>query len=1221
MNTAILASLGLISFTLILLVILAAMSRGLLKTALRLFSRKKKLTILTIMALVVGSSIVTGSLAVGDSMQHAIVRGVYDDLGSVDIVVSSGGLYNESVLGELSSTPELIGITDAFAGTLSLKGSSRSSANGLTESGTNIVGYDSLLLLGFGPFWLSGGESYFEVVPPGEAIINQDLADRLNAREGDVITITTRNPAFSLESIYSNLSGQSWGNVTVRRVVANTGLGRLNLETTSRTAPNMFVNLTYLQSLIGAPGEINTILVSNLGDDRESVELTEEVGLALQVALDQSIGYRDIAMNVDAFDYVRVESENVFFDDEYLSRVEQISTRLPGADAVSPLTSYFVNNISFAGHGVPYSVVTGLDPVADSDFGLFMDNATGLSITADIGDDEIIITNYTAGRLGASVGDTVSVNYTIFTRAYTQVYRIIDFEVAHVVDIAGKAHDENLMPPIPGIRGESSCAFWDPTWVDGDEMRSEMSWEDFDYWTMYGGTPKAYITLNTAQQLWANDLGALTTIKVKSNDANALLPQFRSELNSTITAGDAGIAVLPVKQQGIESAEGVQLLTETFLSFGAIAIIGGVILVAGLVGVIMEDRRREIGTLGALGYSRGQVTAVFGIEGFLLSVIASALGILAGLLVAGVCIFLTNTFWSNIMEGTTVSLFFTPETILLGFASGLLLSFLTFTLFAYWTTRAPVVSSLKELDVSEVDTSRATVPRILAIIGAVLTATYFVIPMDESFGSLAHITGLAFLNLFSPFFLRGSHRRLMLHLGTLFAITLTIGLTTHFTTSSESVPFALFFVSGFIVILALMTWLVVNMRGIGSSISRVLSVSKHYPIKSKMAFLSPSRRARRTCLAISIFAVVIFTYLGLSVNISGQQANLESIVEQQGAGYDVIAESSVPLRFDLGSVEERAKNNLSDFPAGVGVVQFLTYGQPGGSCSNLRKNLPPKLIGANTTFVQEGKLMFENPKESTASVWSMLDGFTSDGSIPAVGDTNTVVWILGLGVGDSVYVYDEYSAKRELIIVGILENSIFPGALFVSEDNLDDLHPTTAEFDLFLFETDDASGLVSYLESSMQTYGMDANLVDDIVQENLSIEWSYMGLFQVFLLFGLFIGIFGLAAFSSRAVEERRHEIGTMKSLGMRGSQISGVFMLESLFIALLGSLVGIIAGLLVAFTFFGESSSVGYGAAVPWIALAAVLAVILVTSLLATIMPARKAASLQPTEALKRNQ
>ncbi|MCJ2512147.1 MAG: ABC transporter permease, partial [Candidatus Thermoplasmatota archaeon] len=233
MNTAMIASLGIISFTVALVAIFALRSRGLLKTALRLFSRKKKLTVLTIMALVVGSSIVTGSLAVGDSMRYAIVEGVYDDLGNVDEVVSSGGLFNESILGDVSIDPALLEVTDAIAPLIVLKGSARNKATDLTESRTNILGYDDDLLLGFGPFWVSGDESYYDTLAPGEAIINRNLADKLSAQTGDTITITMRNPEFSIESIYSHLAGQSWANVTVTAVVLDRGVGRLNLETTS----------------------------------------------------------------------------------------------------------------------------------------------------------------------------------------------------------------------------------------------------------------------------------------------------------------------------------------------------------------------------------------------------------------------------------------------------------------------------------------------------------------------------------------------------------------------------------------------------------------------------------------------------------------------------------------------------------------------------------------------------------------------------------------------------------------------------------------------------------------------------------------------------------------------------------------------------------------------------------------------------------------------------
>ena len=275
-----------------------------------------------------------------------------------------------------------------------------------------------------------------------------------------------------------------------------------------------------------------------------------------------------------------------------------------------------------------------------------------------------------------------------------------------------------------------------------------MDFVDFYYWTAYGGSPKAYITLDRAKELWSNDLGTLTAIKVKGN-VSALLPILRSDLNASIVTGDAGMVVSQIKKQGIESASGVQLLTETFLSFGAIAIVAGMVLVAGLVGVIMEDRRREIGTLGALGYRRGQITGIFAIEALVLSLIASAVGIAAGILVAGVSIWLTNTYWTNIMEGTTVSLYFTLDTLMIGYAAGVVLSFLAFTIFAYWASRVPIAQSLREVEVAP--TPRPMLPRVFVALGVLLTIVYFLAPMDATYGSLAALAGPVFIALFSPF--------------------------------------------------------------------------------------------------------------------------------------------------------------------------------------------------------------------------------------------------------------------------------------------------------------------------------------------------------------------------------------------------------------------------------------------------------------------------------------
>jgi hypothetical protein len=320
---------------------------------------------------------------------------------------------------------------------------------------------------------------------------------------------------------------------------------------------------------------------------------------------------------------------------------------------------------------------------------------------------------------------------------------------------------------------------------------------------------------------------------------------------------------------------------------------------------------------------------------------------------------------------------------------------------------------------------------------------------------------------------------------------------------------------------------------------------------------------------------------------------------------------------------DRISNGLTDFPANSSVAQFLTYGQIGGSCSNLKKNLPPRLIGANDTFTRDSLLRFQAPAHvwNTGWEWDLLDRVTSDGSIPAIGDSNTVVWILGKGVGDRITIADERGNEVQLAIVGITENSIFPGSVFISEDNINRLYPTTAEYRLFLFKTPDPPAMVSYLESNMTAYGMDGTLVEDLARGNLSVEWSYMGLFQALLLLGLLVGIFGLAVSSARAVEERRAEIGTLRAIGFGRSMVMNSLLLESVYIASLGAIIGIVAGLLTSFLFFGRGTLLSNNAAIPWLAMLLIVVVVDVTALFAAIIPANRAASMHPVDALKKEQ
>jgi len=114
----------------------------------------------------------------------------------------------------------------------------------------------------------------------------------------------------------------------------------------------------------------------------------------------------------------------------------------------------------------------------------------------------------------------------------------------------------------------------------------------------------------------------------------------------------------------------------------------------------------------------------------------------------------------------------------------------------------------------------------------------------------------------------------------------------------------------------------------------------------------------------------------------------------------------------------------------------------------------------------------------------------------------------------------------------------------------------------------------------------------------------------------LVIGGIGIANVMVIAVTERTREIGVRRALGARRSEVLRQFLLEAAFLAGTGGLAGVLVasllGLLV--TLFAP----GFSAVAPAWAVASGLAASVATGLVAGYLPARRAAFLDPVEALR---
>ncbi|NJN16852.1 MAG: FtsX-like permease family protein [Oscillochloris sp.] len=129
------------------------------------------------------------------------------------------------------------------------------------------------------------------------------------------------------------------------------------------------------------------------------------------------------------------------------------------------------------------------------------------------------------------------------------------------------------------------------------------------------------------------------------------------------------------------------------------------------------------------------------------------------------------------------------------------------------------------------------------------------------------------------------------------------------------------------------------------------------------------------------------------------------------------------------------------------------------------------------------------------------------------------------------------------------------------------------------------------------------------------INGAITGFIAVVAGISLIVGGIGIMNIMLVAVTERTREIGVRKALGASDSDVLGQFVLEALLLSLTGSLIGVggAIGLVLLI-----SLATGIGTGISWIGVSLALAFASVIGLGFGFYPARRAAMLQPIEALR---
>ncbi|OAA27200.1 hypothetical protein AT15_05105 [Kosmotoga arenicorallina S304] len=359
------------------------------------------------------------------------------------------------------------------------------------------------------------------------------------------------------------------------------------------------------------------------------------------------------------------------------------------------------------------------------------------------------------------------------------------------------------------------------------------------------------------------------------------------------------------------------------------------------------------------------------------------------------------------------------------------------------------------------------------------------------------------------------------------------------------------------------------------------------PIMLKMSFKNAFRRKAETLLVVLGSLIGTALIVGsMAMNDSFQKFLYAQVEYNLGEIDEILKPGDGKPYFDAEKLMEQL-SLLEESPLTDGVLPVITRNVTIGFPGETRKLNPEKTMEAFLIGGDPGKFSNFVGKDADVKAFELLQG-DSEGYVPAI-INKKIADSLGVREGDLLEILPDASyrllswIKLPMIkIMGVMDQAGFinytgsemnpmKGTLLL---NINDARKILgisipdAFSDIFVSNKGDylkGEKLTSQVVDFINTHGdffeietVKSEVISDASQGNIGL------VFLALSLFAIVAGVFLLINIYVMLSEERKVELGTLRAIGFKRSEVSKVIAFEGFFYSLFAALAGIPAGLLI---------------------------------------------------------